>query len=113
MTQSFSPAQVVQVRNVPFRTILEHLGAYSKLSKDYTSPDPSRRSVRLYVGYHGRDFRLVVTDEKFVHELLPLDNPSRGGGGAIDLVKHITGLGFVQSVRVCLDAIEAKQEAGR
>lgn len=113
MTQPFSPAQVVQARNVPFRTILEHLGAYFKLDKDYTPLDPSRRSVRLHVGYHGRDFRLVVTGEKFVDELLPLDIPSRGGGGAIDLVKHITGLGFVESVRVCLDAIEAKQEAGR
>ncbi|MDK9704615.1 MAG: hypothetical protein OEL20_15885 [Sulfuritalea sp.] len=113
MTKPFSPAEIAQARSVPFRIALEHLGAHVKVDRDYTPLDPSRRSVRLQVGYNGRDYRLVVTGDKFVNELLPLDTANRGGGGAIDLVKHITGLGFVQSVKVCLDAIEAKQKAGQ
>ena len=113
MTHPFSPAEVAQARKVPFRTALEHLGAHIKLDKDYTPLDVSRRSLRLQVGYQGHNYRLVVTGEKFVNELLPLNAPNRGGGGAIDLVKHITGLGFVQSVKLCLDATEAKREAGR
>lgn len=113
MTQPFSTDEIARARSVPFRTVLEHLGAHVKLDKDYTPLDASRRSVRIQVGYRGRDYRLVVTGEKFVNELLPLDTPNRGGGGAIDFARHITGLGFVQSVKVCLDAIEAKREASR
>lgn len=113
MTQPFSPAEVAQARRVPLTTVLEYLGAHVKLDKDYAPLDASRHSVRLQVGYHGRDYRLVVTGEKFVNELLPLEAPNRGGGGAIDLVKHITGLCFLQSVKVCLDAAGVKQETGR
>lgn len=110
----FSSAEITQARNAPFRLVLEHLGAYVKVDKDYAPVDRSRRSVRLQVAYSGRDYRLVVTGEKFVNELLPLDAPNRGGGGTIDLVKHITGIGFVQAVRVCLEAIQApQQERGR
>lgn len=87
-----------------------HIGAHIKVDKDYAPLDPARHSERIQVGYQGSDFRLVVTGEKFVNELLPLDSPNRGGGGAIDLIKHITGIGFVQSVKVCLDAIGAWQE---
>ncbi|BBN90125.1 hypothetical protein [Azospira sp. I09] len=113
MTHTFSPAEIARVSSVPFRTVLEHLGAHVKQFKDYTPLDPSRCSVRLQVGYHGRDYRLVVTGEKFVNELQPLDTQNRGGSGTIDLVINITGLGFVQSVKNCLDAIKAKPKAGR
>lgn len=109
MTQPFSGRETDKARSVPFRTVLEYLGAHVKQDKDYAPLDPLRRSVRLQVGYQGRDYRLVVTGEKFVNELLSLEVPHRGGGGAIDLVMHITGLGFVQSVKICLDASEAKQ----
>jgi hypothetical protein len=51
----------------------------------------------------------VVTGEKFVNELLPIDATNRGGGGSIDLVKHLTGLGFVLAVRVCLDAAQTRE----
>lgn len=113
MTQPFSPSEIAKARNVPLRTVLEHLGAHVKVDTNYAPLDPSRRSVRLQVGYKGRDYRFVVTGDKFVNELLPVDRTNRGGGGAIDLVKHITGLGFVQSVKVCLDAMEATQGADR
>lgn len=109
MTQPFSPIEIARARRAPFRTVLEHLGAYVKADRHYTPLDPSRRSLRLHVNYNGRDYRLVITGEKFVNDLVPHDTPNRGGGGAIDLVKHVTGFGFVQSVKVCLDAIDTKQ----
>ena len=112
-SQPFSHAEIAQARSATFKTVLDHLGAHVKQDNDYTPLDPARRSVRLQVGYQGRDFRLVVTGEKFVNELLPVETASRGGGGAIDLVKHITGLGFVQSVKACLDALAAQQVAGK
>jgi len=34
-------------------------------------------------------------------------------GGATDLVKHLTGCGFVLSVMTVFDEIETKQEFGR
>lgn len=113
MISSFSPAQIAEARAVPFRAVLQYLGVHIKPDNDYAPLDPTSRGMRLQVSYRGRDFRLVVTGEKFVNELLPLDTPNRGGGGAIDLVKHITGLGFVHVVKVCLDAIEASQGGGQ
>ena len=96
--------QIAEARRVRFSTVLEHLGAYHKIDKDYTPLDPTRKSIRVQIGYQGRDYRFIITGEKFVNELLPEGSPNRGGGGAIDFVQHITGLGFVQAVNVCLDA---------
>lgn len=48
-----------------------------------------------------------MTGEKFLNELLPADTPHRGGGGAIDFVRHVTGCNFVQAVKICLDAFTA------
>lgn len=100
--------QIAEARRVRFSVVLDHLGAFHKVDKDYTPLDPSRKSIRVQVSYQGRDFRLVITGEKFVNELLPEDNPHRGGGGAIDFVRHITGLGFVQAVKVCLDTLNER-----
>lgn len=108
MSQPFSPAEIETARNVPFKIVLEHLGAYVKQDKEYQPLDPERRSMRLQIGFKQRDFRLAVTGEKFVNELLPIDALNRGGGGSIDLVKHLTGLGFVPAVKVCLDAARAQ-----
>lgn len=109
MSQPFSSAEIEMARNVPFKIVLEYLGAYVKLDKDYHPLDSDRRSRRLQISYKQRDFRLVVTGEKFVNELLPIDATNRGGGGSIDLVKHLTGLGFVLAVRVCLDAAQTRE----
>lgn len=97
-------------RNVPFKIVLEHLGAHVKQDRDYQPLDPERRSIRLQIGFKQRDFRLVVTGEKFVNELLPIDTQNRGGGGSIDLVKHLTGLGFVPAVKACLDAAQTRED---
>lgn len=93
-----------RARRTPFSKTLEHMGAYYKRDRDYEPLDPTRKSIRVQVGYQGRDFRFILTGEKWFNELLPEGTPNRGGGGAIDFVRHITGLGFVQAVKLCLDS---------
>ncbi|NEX60095.1 hypothetical protein [Noviherbaspirillum galbum] len=102
--------QIDAAREVKFSAVLDFLGAYYKVDADYEPLEPGRKSRRVHVSYGGRDFRFVVTDEKFVNELLPPEAANRGGGGAIDFARHVTGLGFVPAVKVCLDALTARQE---
>lgn len=109
-TGPWSQEQVDTARTVRFSAVLNHLGAYHKIDPDYEPLDPGRRSKRVQVGYQGRDFRFIFTGEKFINELIPPGSPRRGGGGAIDFVRHVTGCNFVQAVKTCLDAIVAAQE---
>lgn len=106
----WSQEQIDAARRVRFSAVLDQLGAHHKVDPEYAPLDPGRKSVRVQVSYQGRDFRFVLTGEKWVNELLPADTPNRGGGGAIDFVRHVTGLGFVPAVKVCLDALTATQE---
>jgi len=106
----WSQEQIDFARQVRFSAVLDHLGAYRKLDPEYVPLDPGRKSVRVQVSYQGRDFRFVLTGEKWINELLPGDKPGRGGGGAIDFVRHITNLNFVQAVKVCLDALNPSKE---
>jgi hypothetical protein len=101
----WSQEQIDAARAVRFSVVLDHLSAYYKLDPEYSPLDPGRRSKRVHVGYQGHDFRFIFTGDKFVNELMPEGTPLRGGGGAIDFVRHVTGLNFVQAVKVCLDAL--------
>jgi hypothetical protein len=105
----WSQEQIDAARVVRFSAVLDHLGAYSKIDSKYEALDPGRRSKRVQVSYQGRDFRFIFTGEKFVNELRPESAPQRGGGGAIDFVRHVTRCNFVQAVKVCLDALKAQQ----
>jgi hypothetical protein len=96
--------QINQARNVPFPLVLKFLGAYNKLDREYRPFERGRNSIRVHVNYEGRDFRFVITGEKWVDELMPATHPKRGGGGTIDFVSHITGFKLVNAVKVCLDA---------
>ncbi len=100
----WTPAQINSARSVPFSVVLDHIGAFQKSDPDYRPLDPGRKSRRMQVSYQGRDFRFIFTEEKFINELLPEGTSLRGGGGAIDLVRHITGCNFVQAVKLCLEA---------
>jgi hypothetical protein len=103
--------QISRARRVRFDTVLDFIDAYHKRDHDYAPLDPSRKSVRVQISYQERDFRVVITGEKWVNELLPVDQPNRGGGGVIDFVRHITGLNFVQAVKICLDAHAATENS--
>lgn len=104
---AWTQEQIHFARQIKIPVVLKFLGAHYKRDQDYAPLDPRRQSVRVHVSYQGRDFRFVFTDEKWVNELLPAETPSRGGGGTIDFVRHLTGLNFVQAVKVCLDAQES------
>jgi hypothetical protein len=95
--------EIETARAVPFHVLLRFIGAYCKQDREYRSAT-SRDSIRVQVNYCGRDFRFVFTNEKWVNELMPPAKRGRGGAGAIDLATHITGLDFVRSVKVCIDA---------
>lgn len=90
--------QINQARRVSFVVVLAFIEAHFKRDREYELLDPSRRSIRLQVEYQGRDFRFIITSEKWLDELLPVEQPPRGGGG------HNTGACFVHAVKVCLDA---------
>lgn len=100
----WSAEQISEARRVRFSAVLEHLGAYVKRDMEYQPLDSSCCSVRIQVGLNGRDFRFILTGEKWLNELLPPGNANRGGGGAIDFVRHLTGSNFVEAVKICLDA---------
>lgn len=103
----WNTGQIARARGVRFSVALDHIGAYHKVDPDYAPLDPRTKSIRIQVGYQNRDFRFILTGEKWFNELLPEGTPNRGGGGAIDFVRHITGLNFVQAVKVCLDVHDA------
>lgn len=99
--------EINQARCVPFVTVLDFLGAYYKPDRTYVPREASLGSVRIQVAYGGRDFRFIFSGEKWVNELLPKEHASRGGGGTIDFVRHITSCGFVPAVKICLDALRS------
>lgn len=98
----WTTVQISHARSVPFRGLLDYVGAYYKVDREYKPADVNRQSVRVHVNYQNRDFRFILTNEKWVNELLPISNTSRGGGGAIDFGKHIVGCEFVEAVSICL-----------
>lgn len=104
MAGPWSQEEVCVARQVRFSAVLVYLGAYHKVDRDFVPQDERRKSLRVHVNYGGRDFRFIFTGEKWLNELVPQGEAGRGGGGAIDFVRHLTGYGFVQAVKICLDA---------
>ena len=106
MTGPWSDSDIRRARNVPLLKVLTHVCPYLKDDQDYTPLDPSMGSRRFQVNCSKRDFRLLLTGEKWLDELVDRNAGHRGGGGAIDLAMHLKGINFVQAVRVCLEAAE-------
>ncbi|WP_250520756.1 hypothetical protein [Caballeronia sp. NCTM1] len=100
----WTTAEIQSARGAPFYVLLKFLGAYCKVDREYRSASPTE-SIRVHVNHAGRDFRFVFTGEKWVNELLPPAQRGRGGAGSIDLAAHLTGLDFVRSVKICIDAL--------
>jgi hypothetical protein len=99
--------QIEDARRVTFEAVLDYLGAYYKRDAEFAPAEADRQSVRVFANYRGRDFRFIFTGEKWLNELLPQGALGRGGGGAIDFARHVTGFHFVSAVKVCLDALES------
>lgn len=101
----WTPEQIQQARNVPLLKVIRYICDLVKEDRAYQPLDSCRRSRRFQVNCQKRDFRLIVTGEKWVDELQPRGTSGRGGGGAIDLASYLMGVNFVQAVRVCLEAV--------
>jgi len=106
----WTPSEIARAREVPLIQLLAHLCDFVKEDREYTPLDASRCSRRFQVNCRHRDFRLVLTGEKWVDELVPRDSDHRGGGGAIDLASYLTKSSFVQAVKLCLEAAEVASE---
>ena len=104
MTSPWSPSDISRARRVPLLRVLSHIADYLKEDRDYIPRDASAGSGRFQVSCHKRDFRLILTGDKWLDELVNRGANGRGGGGGIDLVMHLTGMNFVQAVKTCLDA---------
>ena len=104
MTGPWSASDIQKARGVPLLKLLNHICDHLKEDRNYQPLDSSLRSRRFQVNCQRRDFRLIVTGEKWVDELQPRGTSGRGGGGAIDLASYLMRLNFVQAVRVCLEA---------
>ncbi|TDG03935.1 hypothetical protein E1N52_32460 [Paraburkholderia guartelaensis] len=102
-----------KARGVSYSAVLNYLGAHHKRDPSYEPLDRSSKSVRVNVNFEGREFRFILTGEKWFNELAA-NTPGRGGGGTIDFVRHLTGTNFVHAVKICLEAqIDETDTAGR
>lgn len=110
MTGPWTASDIQQARNVPLLKALRHVCDYIKEDRDYVPRNERSGSRRFHVNCSKRDFRLILTGEKWIDELTDRNAGSRGGGGAIDLVMHLQGLSFVQAVKVCLEGRESVQQ---
>lgn len=104
MSGPWSPSAICSARRVPLLKVLLYVSDYLKEDPDYSPRDPSTDSRRFQVNCQKRDFRLILTGEKWLDELMNSGVEGRGRGGGIDLVMHLTGMNFVQAVKICLDA---------
>jgi hypothetical protein len=107
VTGPWSESDVHRARGVPLLKVLSYVCDYLKEDQDYTPSDPSVGRRRFHVNCSKRDFRLLLSGEKWLDELVSRDAVNRGGGGAVDLVMYLKDINFVQAVKVCLDAAES------
>ncbi|KPY61007.1 hypothetical protein ALP37_200145 [Pseudomonas amygdali pv. sesami] len=91
--RSFDDAQLRQFREMPVSVALDALGLYWKRDPDFV-PVKDKATVRLNVSLGGSVIELLATGAKWY------DTRSEvGGGGAIDLAKHLLRLDFVSAVK--------------
>lgn len=74
--------------------VLQALADHAKPDPTY-SPTKTRSSSRWHANVNGQDFELLVTGPKFWNT-----RQAVGGGGAIDLVIHLTGADFKDAARL-------------
>lgn len=68
--------------------VLDKLGTYVK-TDDTFEPLSAHGTERYHINVEGQDFELLVRCPKLFDTRL-----QRGGGGAVDSVMHVRGVGF-------------------
>ncbi len=80
-------------RRLDAETVLAAIAAYAKPDPLYV-PVKDRSSRRWHAHVDGRDYELLLTGPKFWDT-----RQAVGGGGAVDLVMHLTGGDFKAASR--------------
>lgn len=80
-------------RELEASVVLERLGCYLKRDPGF-NPTIAVGTRRFHVNADGVEFELLLTGPKFFDT-----RAQRGGGGAVDLVMHLYGVGFRAAVR--------------
>lgn len=91
--RSFDDALLIQLRDMPVGAALNALGLYWKRDPDFV-PVKHKATLRLNVAIGGGVIELLATGPKWYDTRSDV-----GGGGAIDLAKHLLGLDFVSAVK--------------
>ena len=79
-------------------TVLTAVAEYAKLDPTF-APTKCDGTTRWHISVAGLDFELLLTGSKFWDT-----RSSVGGGGAVDLVMHLVGVGFKNAVRLLRNA---------
>lgn len=80
-----------ELRGIPLLKAMEILGLYVKIDPDY-SPKKNPFSKRFFICVEERNFEIVIVDQKFFDV-----KARKGGGGSIDLVKHLYSESFIKA----------------
>lgn len=90
----FGDGDLARLRELSCAQVLPLICTFAKADRDFT-PIKDGHTQRWHLNVEGRDFELLTTGPKF------FDTHSKtGGGGAIDLAMHLTGLSFKQAVKM-------------
>lgn len=87
-------ASLERWRSLDAVVVLQALADHAKPDPTY-SPIKTQCSTRWYANVNGQDFELLLTGPKFWNT-----RQAVGGGGAVDLVIHLTGTDFKDAVRL-------------
>lgn len=91
--RSFDDAFVERLRVVPVLDALNRLGLCWRLDPTF-QPVKNDDTKRLYVSVRSSVVEVLLTDQKWYDPKLGI-----GGGGCIDLARHLLDLNFVQAVK--------------
>ena len=85
-------------RTLDAAAVLIAVAEHAKVDVTF-APTKCNLTSRWHASVAGRDFELLLTRSKFWDT-----RSSVGGGGAVDLVMHLVGVGFKNAVRLLRDA---------
>jgi hypothetical protein len=87
------PPQVLErLRSLDAARVIDAVADHAK--RDITfEPTTAVETERWHVRAGGRDFELLLCGPKFYDT-----RAKKGGGGAVDLVMHLFGVGFLEAV---------------
>lgn len=95
--KSVDNSELARWRSLAAADTLRLLADYVKQDRSFI-PRASHQSTRWHVRANGVEFEILCTGPKFLDT-----RGGNGGGGAIDLAKHLLGLDFRRAVAVLRD----------